>query len=329
MAKASALEKKLARIATLRGTTLSAADADFLRDALFDSTTYVVVKAAEIVGDSACQDFAPTLMAAFTALTENPLKSDRGCLGKIALVEALVKLRCRDAKFYRQGIKCVQIEVDMSMPGGRNDTAAAVRGICAMGLVECEETFDAQILFAELLADNWQAARIGAARAIAALQSLAGIPLLRFKMRLGDPEPAVIGACCTALLELNADISLPFVVELLTSHDEQICLEAACSLGESRRIEALEPLRKCWQRQQKSDIGGGLLSAIALLRRKEATQFLVSLIADDDEERSTDALKALAPYRFSQELVDQVEAAVNACKNRKVQQAFATKFRAS
>lgn len=246
MPKAPSLEEKLARIAALRGERPTGADADAVRKALSDRSNYLIAKAAELAGESGVEEFVPVLIEAFNALTVDPIKNDKGCLGKIAIVEALVKLRCRDAEFYHKGIKYEQVEPTYGVDPPGVDAGAAVRGGCAMGLVECEILLDALILFAELLADRWKAARIDAIRAIGALQSDNGIPLLRFKLLLGDMEPEVIGECCTALLLLRPEITLPMVVGVLDSGNPHICLEAACSLGESRRAEAFEPLRACW-----------------------------------------------------------------------------------
>lgn len=53
----------------------------------------------------------------------------------------------------------------------------------------------------------------------------------------------------------------------------------------------------------------------------------MSLISDEDAGIAEEALKALAPYRFSTDLLEQVEAAVKGCKSKKVRQVFEAKFR--
>src|SRR5205807_656482 len=94
----------------------------------------------------------------------------------------------------------------------------------------------------DLLADSEKVARVAAVQALGATGSMAAVPLLRFKARVGDKELEVTWECFTALLQLEPE-SVEFVAEFLRAGDEAICEGAALALGEARRPEAFEYLR--------------------------------------------------------------------------------------
>ena len=62
---------------------------------------------------------------------------------------------------------------------------------------------------AQLLADTEAGARAGAAQALGVTRHHdAAVPLLRFKILSGDPDPRVIGVCLSSLLATDATGSL-------------------------------------------------------------------------------------------------------------------------
>src|SRR5487761_1091623 len=164
MSKTRSVSEKRAQLNALRDDLGSPQVKTALREALSDRSNRVVAKAAEMIGESGDKELEAELLAAYGRLLKNPVKTDPGCLGKTALAEALVKLQCHDLGFYRSGIQYEQPE---PVWGGEDDTAAQLRGACAAGLVLCASLLEALNRFAELLADPYKAARIGAARALA------------------------------------------------------------------------------------------------------------------------------------------------------------------
>jgi hypothetical protein len=184
-----------------------------------------------------------------------------------------------------------------------------------MGMVLCASILEALGHFAELLADPHRIARIGAARAIASLGHLEGVPLVKLKLLSGDAEAEVIGECCSALLRLAPEDGLRLVIPLLHSRSEDVRVQAAVALGESRQPSAFEPLRACWQWQRDQSIRKIVLTAIGILRCDEADEFLLSLIRGTNERDAADAMEAIAPFAKGGELRNNVEAAVRDADN--------------
>lgn len=161
-----------------------------VRRYLGNRSNVVVARAAKLLVDATHTD-APDpaaeaeLTEAFHRFLANPVKTDPGCMAKLAVVEALRALDRPDPGVFRVGLRHVQLEPTW---GGRSDTAAPLRAACALGLVEAGADGVLDEL-AVLLADPEPDARVGAARALAACGPLA-TPLLRYKalaIYRGDP----------------------------------------------------------------------------------------------------------------------------------------------
>ena len=254
----------------------------------------------------------------------NPLKKDPGCLAKIAIASALVKLECQDIEPFRQGIRYTQHE---PVWGGQEDKAAELRAVCAAGMVACATCMEAITSFADLLVDPCKLARMGAARAIAGLGSWEGVPLLRLKLQSGDADAEVVGACCAALLELTPDDGLELTIRLLSSRNADVRVQVALALGESHRPKALDPLRFAWEREADKSVRGILLTCIGLLRSSESHAFLLSLIQGANGAAAVDAIRALAPYRCLEELRQRVERAVAETGSTRLRTTFEAEFR--
>src|SRR5207253_10764017 len=101
---------------------------------------------------------------------------------------------------FRRGMRIVQREPVWGDPPWV-DTAAELRGVCALGLAQTGDP-DAVVEIAALLADPERAARANAARAIGAAGRADGIPPLRYQALTGDEDPQVTTECFGALLAL-------------------------------------------------------------------------------------------------------------------------------
>ncbi|HVA45217.1 MAG TPA: HEAT repeat domain-containing protein [Pirellulales bacterium] len=323
MSKSKSASEKRADLNALRDRLKTPESAQALRKGLADRSNRVVGKAAEIVAETDDKGFEDDLKAAYARLLSDPVKSDPGCLGKTAIVEALVKLECRDLDFYRAAVQYRQYE---GVWGGDEDTAAQLRAAAAIGLVLCSSLLEALNRFAEMLTDRSKIARAGAARAIAALAHPEGVPLLRLKLLLGDKEPEVVGECCAAMLQLAPDDGLPLVVQQLASPNPDVALQVALALGESRHRQALEPLRSAWRSQPDADTRAALLIPIALLRTAEANEFLLSLLRGRDARAAADALRALKIHGKSGDLRRQIEEVVRKTGNSQLVTAFEREF---
>jgi HEAT repeat protein len=305
MSKARSSEAKLARLRQLRGEPSSPQRLLELRRSLRDPSNFVVAEAAEIAGEGLLTDLAPDLAEAFNRFLDNPVKKDKLCRAKIALVEALNKLEFADETFYLGGIRYVQLEPAW---GGPNDTAVPVRVACAFGLVRLRHR-GVLALLVDMLTDPEKAARVGAVQALTYSGTEAAGLLLRLKARLGDAEPEVLSECFGGILELVPEQGVSFVAEFLTAADEAVREAALLALGSSRRPEALEVL-KSFAEKHPGKLQEVAHVALALLRLSAATDYLLSLVADPSQAVALSALDALSVHRHDPRVRERAAAAV-------------------
>lgn len=304
MAKSRKLEAMLAQLTEIRHQP-SEQTIESLQQILRSKFAVAVAQAAKLVHERELGQLIPDLVSAFDRFLINPAETDANCHAKAGIADALYRLEYREEAVFLKGIRHVQME---PVWGGRVDTAAKLRGICAMGLVRMNYAA-VLIELADLLADPESEARIAAARAIAYSGNLNGAPLLRLRALVGD-EPAVLSECLAALLNLDADRSLDFVARFLHAPDPQTQELVALVLGESRLSAAFPLLRQWWEKTRESDLRRTGLLAIATLRQDQPLNFLLELVATGTPINARDAIDALDIYRHDQSLWQRVEAAV-------------------
>jgi hypothetical protein len=319
MNKGDSVGGKLAALNALKDNVEAPDAVKLLRQSLADRSNLVVARAAEITGEAKAEAFVDDLVHAFRRLINDPLKMDPGCVGKTAIAQALIVLGHEDVELYRHGVEYKQPEPKW---GGSKDTAGELRGVCAAGLVLCANSIEVLSACALLLEDAVAEARMGAARAIGALRQSEGAPLLRLKLLVGDANAEVIGECCAALLRLERENGVDFVVRFLSSENADVCVQAALALGESRLPKTFEPLRQAWERQREPAVRESLLFCIGLLRSAEARDFLLSLIESNRLGGASDAIKALKAFGNIGDLRQAIEAAVKASANPRLVRLF-------
>lgn len=264
-----------------------------------------VAQAAKLIGERECHELMPTLVDTFDRLMVNPSRTDPNCHGKRAIADALYRMNYSSASVFLQGIRHIQLE---PVWGGTVDTAAHLRGSCAMGLVRMNYP-DVLIELADLLADPESPARIAAARAIAYYGSSQGVPLLRLRAQIGD-EPQVISEYVAALLTLDETRSAQFAAQFLRDANPHTQELVAITLGESRHPDALKLLKYWWSHIPDPELRHTGLLAIATLRSDDAIQFLLSIIAERHELDVRQAIAALSLYRHIPDIWHQVQAIV-------------------
>ncbi|MCH9684245.1 MAG: hypothetical protein K0V04_22620 [Deltaproteobacteria bacterium] len=263
------------------------------------------------------------LPAAFERLREDAVKRDPQCQGKTAIAMCLRELEAEADEVFLAGARHVQME---PVWGGRVDTAAQLRGICAMALAEAGHP-RAMVEAAHLLADDLAAARTAAARAIGCSANAAsGEPLLRLRIELGEEEPEVLGECFGALLELAPASSLEFVGSYLGSTDDTAMEAAALALGGSRIEDAFEPLSQQAERAVHGGRRDVLLLGLAMLRNDRAWSHLIEIIEDGPPGSAEGAVRALSTFKYDERLVQRVHAAVQARSDAKVTARFEASF---
>jgi HEAT repeat protein len=322
MAKARSVEAKLSRLRVLRHEPATAAHLAELRAALSDRSNLVAAEAAEIVGSRGLAELAPDLVTAFDRFMEEPEQTDKLCRAKLAIVETLNKIESEDEDVFVRALKHVQLE---GRWGGGEDTAAALRGAGAFGLVRIN-FHDVTLLLADLLADPERVARTAAARALGASRAPAALPLLRFKARMGDKDPEVTGECLAALMVAAPRESLAFVKEFLETPNDDVQQGAALAIAEWHTPEALQVLKEHWARAPQPALGEVLLLAMSMTRLPAALDFLLEVLASDDQNAARAALSALAIHRHQAPLAEQVAAVVGRKEDAVLRERFAKKF---
>ena len=305
MAKSRKLEDTLAALNQIADPTSDAAIAT-LRKVLASNYGVAIAQVSRLIRKAELQVWVPDLVAAFERCLIKPETTDPNCLAKKAIAEALYHLEYNEETLFLAGIRHVQME---PIWGGKQDTAPALRSVCALGLVRMNYPLVLSEL-ADLLADPEVEARIGAVRAIAYSNDPAAAPLLRLRIQVGDELP-VFSECLLALLKLTPGQALPLVTRFLEPQPLQPSAAerasaTALALGELRLPEAFEPLRRWWERSRDVEQRRTGLLAIAMLRHDEPLDFLLSLVAEGITRDAKDAIAALSLYQKDEVLWQRV-----------------------
>ena len=305
MAKGVSTEDRLAQLAQLGKSPDTAETRRQLRGHLASKVSLVVARAAEIVAHLEEHEFIPDLIAAFHRFMQNPTKSDKGCAAKTAVVKALLAAELDDEEVFQKGIKHVQLEPTW---GGRADTAAPLRALCGLGLVQVGSP-DAVTELAVLLADKEADARIGAASALGHCGPTA-TPLLRFKVLTGDEEPSVIAECLNALMAISPSVSFEFVARFVDPSYPLLFEHAALALAESRLPGVFELLHEKWTSTFDREFKNTLLLPMALTKSDASRDFLISVLESDDVRIGTAVIAALSIYRGDATIRERAESAI-------------------
>jgi len=300
-------DAKLARLAVLADEPPSSALTAELRQLIKNSSHHVVAQAVQIAAKTRLAGLAADMVAAFDRFLIDPLKSDKNCIGKIAIIDALNELDYQPPDVFLKGVRYVQMEPRW---GKLEDSAAPVRIGCANALVRIDYRGTLPILV-DLLIDEARTVRIAAAQSLAAHGSDSALLLLRLKARVGDAKPEVIGECLAGLMHVVPQESLTFVAEFLHSEDLVLAESALLALGNSRQLEAFETLQAFWNKCPAAELQETTLIAMSLLRLPAATDFLLSLLAEAPEPTAALALSALAIHSYDKRIQERVAAVVD------------------
>jgi HEAT repeat protein len=305
------IEQQLEQLNKLRSEPAKDAKIVALGKALADRSNVVAAKAATLTGEFGFKELIPDLETAFERFFQKPIETDPQCWAKNAISKALKDLDHAESALFLRGLRHVQME---PVYGGRADTAATLRGTCALGLVQCRDLPRQEIMrrLVGALTESAATVRADAARALEQTSGADAALLLRLKARAGDSEPEVTGQVLDSLLDLEGDQAVGFVAEFLDSADENIREEAALALGASRLPCVVEVLTDAWTRSRDTRPGEPLLRAISASRHESGFEFLLKLVRGGREREARDAVKALALHKDSPEIARRVQEAVEA-----------------
>jgi hypothetical protein len=274
-----------------------------LRPFLRDKVGFVAAAAATLVAEHELRGLEGELEAVFRRFLEDPAKTDPGCRAKLAASEALRKLDVRAPDVYLRGVAYRQLEPSYGPP---LDTASPLRVCCAAALLETRHPM-ALAEVAPLLADPEANARAGVASVLGTVGGEGCEALLRLKVRSGDDEPEVIGACLDALLRASFDRGFPFVLDALRESGEEVLRLGLLALGESREERAMPTLRE-YAEGVSVRVREAALLAVSISRLPAANDYLVALIEHAPERRALEAIAALEPRHRDAALMDRVRA---------------------
>lgn len=280
----------------------------------------ISVAASAAVEDEELRQEAP---AAFERLCVDPIKRDPQCHGKVAIARAFYDAEIRAPEVFTRGVRHVQLEPVL---GGRQDTAAELRGICLLALVHGHHP-RALVYAAERLADPERAARLAAVRALAASNRPdVAEPLLTLRIESGEPDAEVATDCLTELLRLDAEANLEAVVLRLRDRDLGVAEAAALALGATRAPGALDALRVAADDTVELERRRTLFLALAMLRSDGAWACLVEYVTDASVAVAGDALDALATFRDHPGVRELVEAAIDERNDEALRKQFESAF---
>jgi HEAT repeat protein len=302
MAPRASLDDKLAALRELRGQALTAEEMAELRKRIGDRSNLVVAAASAIAGENAMVELSKDLEATFDRFLANPLKDDKLCRAKIAIVQALDRMEHQDADVFRRAAGHVQLE---PVWGGTEDSAPPLRAAAVVALARAEGS-GALPMLVDALADPAKDVRIAAASALGAVGTEGAGLVLRLKVRVGDRDPDVLSECLGALLAVDPEENLALVTGFLDPSNPAACEAAALALGRSRLPEALDPLKGCWPRCHSPDLRQQVLLSIAILRRPGATDYLMELVASEAEPTAIAALSALRIFKSDPRLRERI-----------------------
>ena len=298
---ARATEEVLAQVRAARRDPNTEAAKAVLARALAAPGNAVIAAAAQVVEEAQLTALVPALLAAFAVLMDPP-QSDPNCKGKTAIVRALLALDADATQVYLAGVRHFQRE---PIYGGSVDTAAELRGMSALALLRARHSQGA-LLVAECLADVEAVTRSAAARALSELDPAGALPLLRYKLAIGDENPEVIGACLGSVLDHDAELGLKLGAQLLASPTPEAAEAVALALGESRKPGAFALLRDFAADAGPSGRAVAFV-AMTLLREEQATAHLVEVVAKGRKDHAAEAVRALGNFRHDPRLKAQVE----------------------
>jgi hypothetical protein len=323
MATRLSLDEKLAALRELGGRPLTPEQQAELKKSLGDRSNLVVAKAAELAGENTLLGLAPDLEEAFGRFLVNPLKDDKLCRAKIAIVQALDKMEHQRPDVFEKAATYQQHE---PVWGGTEDTAAPLRAAALIALARIEPSSCLHRLV-DAMVDPSKDVRIAAAQALGYVGTEAAGLILRLKARMGDGDPEVLSESLSGLLTVNSREYLPFVTEFLVPDDPARCEAAALALGKSRLADALDPLKACWPRCLSLGLKERILLAIAMMRLPAAIDHLLEVVASDSERDAGAAMSALNIHNYDPRLCEQLELVVRKSGSRTLQTRFDRDFR--
>lgn len=275
-------------------------DVSELIAALEDASPLVVEAAAKRLSDPRA---AAALHAAYMRLDAGAPKSDQGCWGRMALLEALARTGEPLAEAAaRRAIHTVQVE---GLGHKIADSATGLR--CAAASVLANLRAAGSLIDLAILLDDFEpdygcssqerpfaklAPRVAAARAIGALGDPAGAAVVAVKLaHPGEELPEVFAECMDALVALREPRAPELLAPWLSHANPYLVSVAATGLARSGGAEAIPALERA-AGEVVADARAAVVYALASIRADATRAALHRLVKHEDERVS----RAAAEY---------------------------------
>jgi hypothetical protein len=300
-----------AQLAALEAATVNASSPEArarLGEALRGDPALVAARAAKIIREHALEGLDADLVAAFRRLRGDPVKSDPGCLGKLAALEALDFGDHDDADVFIEATKYFQPEPAWGPPV---DTAVGVRARGVLALARLAHR-DLSLVAGGLLADPAPPVRQASAEALASTGDRAQAGALVLRWVLSDEDPLVVLACMSGVLALAPDHALPRLAAALHGADDGARELAALALGQSTRPEALDLLLAHLEAAPRASERAPTLRALGLQRNDRALAALLKIVETGPVRDAEAAIAGLSARRFDTGVRERARAAARA-----------------
>lgn len=308
MPRATATEEAYERLGLMAERPLTEADVVELRELFRRGPAILVERAARAVAVHHRADFVAAMSAAFPRFLKDPIKSDKGCRAKTAIVRALNELECTERDVFHAGRTHIQKEPSFGPPV---DMADHLRAECLNGLYRCGEP-DIFLYVVDGLADTEPVPCRAAIKILGALGGDTAEALLRLKILQGDERGEVMAEAFGAILAAAPQRSLPFVAGYMNKGSSELAEDAALAIGNSRHRDAFPTLLHAWEESIDPPFKLRLLVPMALSRSEAAFDFLLDVVRDEHADYAAAALTGLELYGKEAATMAAIRAAVSA-----------------
>ena len=275
MAARQSLDDKLAAIRGLRGQELTPEQVAELRKRIGDRSNLVVAAAAAIAGENSLVEMARDLEVAFDRFLVNPVKDDKLCRAKLAIVQALDRMEHQRTDVFHKAARHIQPE---PVWGGTEDSAPPLRAAALVALARAEGTSSLPVLV-DAMADPAKDVRIASAVALGAVGSEAAGPgpppegpARRQGPRRGLRMPRrPAGGRRRRRTSRSSPVSSTRPTRRLRGGGH--------GAGQVATGRGPRPAEGLLERCHSAELRQQVLLAIAILRRPAATDYLVELVA--------------------------------------------------
>jgi hypothetical protein len=129
--------------------------------------------------------------------------------------------------------------------------------------------------------------------------------ILRLRAEFASDAPELLGSCYSGVLALEGPGAIPWATKFLSAKDDAAA-EAAMAIAQTHTPEAFQVLRTTFAKARDPWFRTVVLSAIALTRQQEATEWLLDFI-EKEHPHAADAHEALCRSAPSAATLDRLK----------------------